>query len=76
LKVTAVDNEKSPLRQFDKTLLENKNIEFISKNIEDYLLESDETFDLVLLMNVIAFIKKDIFLGDILQKITHKINKQ
>jgi len=72
----AVDNEKSLQWQFDKNLLENENIEFKSENIEDYLTKSNKTFDLILLMNVIAFIKKDVFLTDIIQKIIHKINKK
>lgn len=76
IKTVAVDNEKSLQWQFDKNLLSNKNIEFVSENIEDYLVKNNETFDLVLLMNVIAFIKKDVFLTDIIQKITHKMGNK
>lgn len=76
IKTVAVDNEKSLQWQFDKIILKNKNIEFISEDIEKYLRENNETFDLVLLMNVIAFIKKDVFLNNVLQKIIHIINKK
>ena len=76
IKTVAVDNEKSSQWQFDKNLLENENIEFKSENIEDYLVKTNKTFDLVLLMNVIAFIKKDVFLTDTIQQIIHKINKK
>jgi 2-polyprenyl-3-methyl-5-hydroxy-6-metoxy-1,4-benzoquinol methylase len=65
-----------PMWQFDQTLLDNTNISFIQSNIEEYLLEKNNGFDLILLINVIAFIKKENFLSDILIKITNSVNPQ
>lgn len=64
-----------PLRQFDQTLLSNSNITFIAQDIEQYIQQTNQTFDLVLLLNVIVFIPKPIFLEAILPKIIYVINK-
>ena len=71
----AVDNQSMPIRQFDQSLLLNPNITFISQNIEEYIQQTNQTFDLVLLLNVIVFIPKPIFLETILPKIIDVINK-
>lgn len=76
VKTIAVDNGNMPMWQFDQTLLDNTNISFIQSNIEEYLLEKNNGFDLILLINVIAFIKKENFLSDILIKITNSVNPQ
>ena len=70
---TAVDNQSMPMRAFDEVLLQNSHITFLPQNIEQYVQETDQTFDLVLLLNVIVFIPKSIFLETILPKIIEAI---
>ena len=65
-----------PLRQFDKTLLTHPNITFVDQNIEEYIQQTNQTFDLVLLLNVIIFIPKPVFLETILPQIIAHINPE
>lgn len=75
IQTLAVDNQSMPLRQFDKTLLQNPNITFLSQNIEEYVQQTNQTFDLVLLLNVMVFIPKPVSLEIVLPKIIDVINK-
>ena len=65
-----------PIRSFDESLLQNPNITFFSQNIKQYVQETNQTFDLILLLNVIVFIPKQVFLETILPQIIAHINPQ
>jgi chemotaxis methyl-accepting protein methylase len=65
----AVDSQQSPQWQFEEAFLYHKNIIFRHQRIEDFLQKNSENFDLIFLMNVITFFKKDVFLSEILLQI-------
>lgn len=65
-KVVALDNGSKELWTFPEYLKQHPLITFLSGDIKDFYPDNDQTFDLILLFNVIVFLKKKIFLENIL----------
>ncbi len=65
-KVVALDNGSKELWTFPEYLKQHPLITFLSGDIKDCYPDNDQTFDLILLLNVIVFLKKKFFLENIL----------
>lgn len=74
-KVIAIDNQSMPLWQFPKYLKTHPSITFLQADIRDLNLNFNQSFDLILLFNVIVFLKKKFFLEQILPYYLEKLNQ-
>ena len=66
-KVIAIDNQSKVLWQFPEHLKNHPSITFLEADIKDLNLNFNQTFDLILLFNVVVFVEKRIVLDQILQ---------
>ena len=62
----AIDNQSKVLWQFPEHLKNHPSITFLEADIKDLNLNFNQTFDLILLFNVVVFVEKRIVLDQIL----------
>lgn len=73
-KVIAIDNQSKALWRFPEYLTSHPSITFLEADINDLNLNFHQTFDLILLFNVIVFMKKKFFLEKILPHYLEKLH--
>lgn len=75
-KVIAIDNQSKVLWQFPEHLKNHPSITFLEADIKDLNLNFNQTFDLILLFNVVVFVEKRIVLDQILPHYLSQLNPE
>jgi len=73
--VVALDSCSRKDRQWNQKLDADPNIVFIRSTIEDFFPKLSQNFDMILLLNIIAFLDKEYFLNVYFPKLMEHTNK-